>query len=162
MGSGPGMVGGSAEEVTRPWALRDGRSWRGRVLRPQCTTHRQDAEASWAGRAGQSEAPRPETYGFIPRVGPEGSSPCSCHMKRCISIVRGHAGASGGRWDVHPRAEREKVATHTENALKVCTSVIEVVVLYHVYQYLAAQWASLMLFEFSLALTKSLKTVLAA
>lgn len=87
----------------------------------------QEAEASWAGRTGQSEAPRPETYGFIPRVGPEGSSPCSCHMKRCVSIVRGHAGASGGRWDVHPRAEREKVATHTENALKVCTLVIEVV-----------------------------------
>lgn len=113
VGSGPGMVGGSAEEVTRPWALRDGRRWRGRALRPQCTTHVvfrawQDAEASWAGRAGQSEAPRPATYGFIPRVGPEGSSPCSCHMKRCVSIVRGHAGASGGRWDVHPRAERER------------------------------------------------------
>lgn len=56
------MVGGSAEEVTRPWALRDGRSWRGRALRPQCTTHMvfrawQEAEASWAGRTGQSEAP---------------------------------------------------------------------------------------------------------
>lgn len=36
------------------------------------------------------------------------------------------------------------------------------VVLDHIYQHLAAQWASLMLFEFSLALMKRLKTVVAA
>lgn len=136
-------------------------------LRPQCTTHTvfrawQEAEASWAGRTCRGEAPRPETCGFIPRVGPEGSSPCCCHMKRCVSIVRGHAGASGGAWHVHPRAERERVATQRRCRRSLCVSDrSRAVVLYTVtgVEQLGGLTGA---FGFSLALTKGLKTAAAA
>ena len=52
------------------------------------------------------------------------------HIKRCVCVVKGQAvemGSKTGRWGVHAGEEREKVVTHTQNALKGCTLMIEIV-----------------------------------
>lgn len=73
------------------------------------------------------------------RVGHPGLRPVSlfhmwvllcAHIQRCVRVVIGYAverRPRGGRWGVHISEEREKVVTHTHNALKGCMLMTEIV-----------------------------------